>query len=390
MHYQETSEEADFRKRARTWLEENVPTTARPHDAAAAREYDLTWQRRQYEGGWAGINWPTEHGGLGLDLTLQIIWVQECVRANAPGPGCLVGGLNHAMPTLMQYGTPEQQAAHIQRVLVGDEVWCQGFSEPGAGSDLAAIATRGVVDGDHLVVTGQKVWTSFANLADFQELLVRTDPDAPKHRGISWVICDMRSPGVEVRPIKLMSGDDHFAEVFYDQVHIPLTNVVGGLNNGWKVAMTTLNFERGTAFMADQLRLSKLAAELVDLAHRAPSPSGRGLAIDDGQIRAELARAVSGSRSLEAMTNRLTSPRMAATGSGAESSLLRIQFSAVAQSMYRLAQRLRGGDSLIDDLDLDEASWLHQYLWSYQTSIGGGTREIQHNIVGDRHLHLPR
>lgn len=390
MHFQETAEEAEFRKRARTWLEENVPDDPRPHDGAAAREYDLAWQRRQYDDGWAGINWPREFGGLGLPLSLQIVWVEECVRASAPGPGCLIGGLNHAMPTLMHYGTPEQQSAHINRVLTGQEVWCQGFSEPGAGSDLAGIATRGVIDGDHLVVMGQKVWTSFADLADYQELLVRTNPEAPKHRGISWVICDMRSPGIEIRPIRLMGGDNHFAEVFYDEVRIPLRNVVGGIDNGWKVAMTTLGFERGTAFMADQLQLSRVAAELVEMAHHVPAPSGRGRAIDDGEIRAELARAVMGSRTLEAMTNRLTSPRMGSTGFGAEPSLLRIQFSLVAQMIHRLGQRLRGFDSVLDDSSLGERSWLYRYLWSYQTSIGGGTREIQHNIVGDRHLKLPR
>ena len=390
MRFVESESEVAFRKEARAWLEENVPSEPRPHDGPAAREYDLAWQRRLYEAGWAGINWPAEYGGRDLPLSQQIIWVEECVRANAPGPGCLIGALNHAGPTLMMYGTQEQKDRHLPKILSGQEVWCQGFSEPEAGSDLAGIRTRAVVDGDHLVVTGQKIWTSYADLADYQELLVRTDPDAPKHKGISWVICDMRSPGIEVRPIRLMGGDNHFSEIFYDEVRIPLANVVGGLNNGWKVAMATLNFERGTAFMADQLKLTRIAQELVELAKVVPAPSGRGKAIDDGEIRAALARAVIGSRTLQSMTYQLVSRQVAGVPGAADSSLLRIQFSLVAQYIHRLAMRLRGADGLVDDSELGERSWTYNYLWSFQTSIGGGTREIQRDIVGNRHLLLPR
>lgn len=390
MRFHESEAEATFRAEARAWLAENVPSESRPHDGPQARAYDLEWQRRQYEDGWAGINWPTEYGGRDLPLELQTVWIEECVRAKAPGPGCLIGGLNHAMPTLMQYGTQEQKDRHIAKVLTGEEVWCQGFSEPEAGSDLAGIRTKAVIDGDELVVTGQKIWTSYADLADYQELLVRTDPDAPKHQGISWVICDMRSPGIEVRPIRLMAGDNHFAEIFYDEVRIPIENVVGGLNNGWKVAMATLSFERGTAFMAEQMKLARVAAELIDLAKKTPAPSGRGRAIDDGEIRAALAKAVIGARTLDAMTHQLVSKSSAGALQGAEASLVRIQFSNVAQHLHRLAQRLRGADFLVDDSEVGEHSWTYNYLWSFQTSIGGGTREIQHNIVGDRHLMLPR
>lgn len=383
----------EFREEARTWLRENLPTEQRPPEGAAMREFDLAWQQTLHAGGWAGINWPVEYGGRGLSDIQQMIWYTEFAKADPPftlNNSCTFVGNNHGGPTLMACGNDEQKSFHLPKILRGEVVWCQGFSEPGAGSDLASLSTKAVVDGDELVVTGQKIWTSYAEVADYQELLVRTNPDAPKHKGISWVICDMRSPGIEVRPIRLMGGDNHFSEVFYDEVRIPIENVVGGLNNGWKVAMATLDFERGTAFMADQLRLTKIAQDLVELAKAVPAPSGRGMAIDDGEIRAALARAVIGSRTLQSMTYQLVSRQIAGVSGAADSSLLRIQFSLVAQYIHRLAMRLRGADGLVDDSDLGERSWTYNYLWSFQTSIGGGTREIQRDIVGNRHLLLPR
>src|SRR5437016_1189352 len=191
------------------------------------REFDLAWQQTQWKGGWAGISWPKEYGGRGASLIQQLIWFEEYGRPGLPGFDACFVGLNHAGPTLMARATEEQKGFHLPKILRGDVVWCQGFSEPGAGSDLASLQTRAEVDGDELVVTGQKIWTSFADVADWQELLVRTDRHVPKHRGITWVICDIHTPGIEVRPIETMDHDHEFCEVFYDEVRVPLANVVG-------------------------------------------------------------------------------------------------------------------------------------------------------------------
>src|SRR5207245_2200739 len=245
------------------------------------REFDLVWQRLQWEAGWAGIAWPVEYGGRGLPLTQQLVWYEEYARMGLKPIDTRFVGLAHAGPTLIARATPEQQAFHLPKILQGEVVWCQGFSEPEAGSDLASLRTRGVVDGDELVVSGQKVWTSFADVADWQELLVRTNPDAPKHKGISWVICDMRSTGIEVRPIRTMDGGSDFAEVFYDEVRIPLANVVGAIDNGWSVAMSTLSFERGTAFTLNQVQLSSTVERLIELARERVDARGRSLLSDD-------------------------------------------------------------------------------------------------------------
>lgn len=213
-------------------------------------------------------------------------------------------GNNHGGPTLMVSGTPEQKAFHLPRILQGDVVWCQGFSEPGAGSDLAALNCKAAIDGDELVVNGHKIWTSYAHVADFQELLVRTNSDAPKHKGISWVICDMTLPGIEVRGIKTMSHVTDFCEVFYDDVRIPLTNVVGAIDDGWRVTMTTLSFERGTAFMADQVELAMVVERLIHEATERTDASGRSVIRDDYIVRrlGKIARLRTEVAALKAMT----------------------------------------------------------------------------------------
>ena len=200
MHLRFSPAEEAFRAAARAWLEANMPRTPRPTELGARAAYDQAWQRRMYDSGWAGIAWPRAHGGRGATLMEQLVWCEEYARAGAPDISTLFVGLNHAGPTLVACGTEEQKAAHLPPILRGEVIWCQGFSEPNAGSDLASLQTRAVVEGDVLVVSGQKVWTSFAHVAQFQELLVRTDPEAPRHRGITWVICPMDAPGIEIRP----------------------------------------------------------------------------------------------------------------------------------------------------------------------------------------------
>ena len=211
----------DFREAARTWLEENVPREPRPLLGPGVRDFDLAWQRRQFDGGWAGISWPVEYGGRGLTLLQQMVWFEEMAWAGAPYIGVCFVGINHAGPTLIARANEELKAFHLPRILRGETVWCQGFSEPGAGSDLASLSLRGEVDGDHLVVNGQKIWTSFAQYADYQELLVRTGRGEKAHQGITWIVNDMRLPGVTVRPITTMTGEPELAEVFYDDCSLP-------------------------------------------------------------------------------------------------------------------------------------------------------------------------
>jgi len=398
-------EEERFRAEARAWLEANKPAK-RPaaHDLVGWRDFDRAWQRTMFEAGWAGINWPREFGGRGATLMEQLIWYEEYARADAPEPTTLFVGLKHGGPTLIACGSEEQKAFHLPKILRGDVVWCQGFSEPGAGSDLGALATRAVVDGDDLVVSGQKIWTSFADIADYQELLVRTDPEAPKHKGISWVICPMDAKGLDIRPIRTIAGHTDFCEVFYDEVRIPRANVVGKLNDGWKVAMSTLSFERGTAFLAEQVRLARMVDALIELAREVPYGGAPGrLAIADDEIARRLAHARAEVEALRSMTYRSVS-RTARTGTpSAEASLIRLFFSELSQRVQALAMDILGASILEwhpqasrgergPDVAFAEKrnDWVFHYLLAFSSTIAAGTKEIQRNIIGERILGLPR
>ncbi|TMB16236.1 MAG: acyl-CoA dehydrogenase [Deltaproteobacteria bacterium] len=384
------AEEA-FRADARAWLEANVPRGPRPAgvDLRERRDYDLAWQRRMFEGGWAGVSWPREFGGRGASLMEQVIWYEEYARAGAPEITTTFVGLNHAGPTLIACGSEEQKAYHLPRILRGDVVWCQGFSEPNAGSDLASLQTRAVFDGAELVVSGQKIWTSFGNVAEFQELLVRTDPEAPRHRGISWVICAMDSPGIDIRPITTLTGDQHFCEVFYDEVRIPLRNVVGQLHDGWRVAMATLGFERGTAFLSEQIRLARRLEDLAALARSVPGPRA-GRAIDDDEIGRRLALARAEVAGLRAMTYRSVSLAVRTGVPGAEASIIRLFFSELVQRIDLLALDILGPAAVERCEGSPAARWADSYLAGLSQTIGGGTKDIQRNIIGDRVLGLPR
>ena len=388
-----TAEEQAFREEARTWLRDNLPTEPRPPEGQEMREFDLAWQHTLYEGGWAGISWPVEYGGRGLNDIQQMIWYEEFAKADPPftlNNSCTFVGNLHGGPTLIACGDEEQKSTHLPRILRGEVVWCQGFSEPGAGSDLGSLSTRAEIDGDELVVTGQKTWTSYAHVADFQELLVRTDPSAPKHKGISWVICDMRSPGIEIREIRTMSHVTDFCEVFYDEVRIPLSNVVGGLHNGWRTAMSTLSFERGTAFMADQVELAATVERLIDEARTRTGPDGRRPAIADDELARRLATARAEVAALRAMTIAGIS-RNARTGvPGPEGSMIRLFHGELHKRVYQLALDVIGDDALrLTSVD-GEGVWTGPYLQSFAYTIGGGTTDIQRNIVGERVLGLPR
>jgi alkylation response protein AidB-like acyl-CoA dehydrogenase len=389
-----TPEEEAFRAEARAWLEANVPRESRPEiaDLHGRRVYDMAWQRKMFDAGWAGINWPKEFGGRGASLMEQLIWYEEYAKVGAPDVNTGFVGLKHAGPTLIACGTEAQKGFHLPRILRGDVVWCQGFSEPNAGSDLAALQTRAVVDGDDLVVTGQKIWTSFGQIAEYQELLVRTDPEAPKHKGITWVICPMDAPGIEVRPIKTLAGNADFCEVFYDNVRIPLANVVGPVNDGWRVAMATLSFERGTAFMSEQVRQSARMEDLIELARRVPGPNGKARAIDDDELARRLARARAEVEAMRAMTYRSLSLAARTGMPGAEASMIRLFFSELIQRIDRLAMDVIGADG-VSGFNANGSSrneWGEHYLTGLSQTIGGGTKEIQRNIIGERVLGLPR
>jgi alkylation response protein AidB-like acyl-CoA dehydrogenase len=383
--------ERDFRERARTWLAEHSPGEAPTDDPAASQEFELAWQAEQFKAGWAGVSWPVEYGGLGLSLAEQLIWYEEYALAGAPPPRACFVGLRHAGPTLILRGSPEQKAEHLPKILRGELTWCQGFSEPGAGSDLAGLQTRARIDGDELVVSGQKIWTSYADVATFQELLVRTNPGAPRHRGITWVICDMQSPGIDVRPIRTLAGVSEFCEVFYDDVRIPLSNVVGELNDGWSVAMSTLSFERGTAFMAEQVGLETKVSELIALADDVIGPDGRRSALEDDQIARRLGRARAEVSALRAMTLAGVSRSAGQPQPGPEASMIRVMFGELEQRIAKLAVDIVGVDGAgVAKLPPRRRSWTDEYLWSFQATIAAGSKDIQRNIIGERVLGLPR
>ena len=388
MRLKPSPSEKAFREEVRDWLHTHVPHEARPPEGEEMRQFDLEWQHAQYVGGWAGIAWPAEHGGRGLSLIEQLIWSEEYVRAKAPWIGCLFVALNHGGPTLIKRGTEAQKAFHLPRILKGEAVWCQGFSEPGAGSDLAAISARGRVEGDDLVVNGQKTWTSFGHVADFQELLIRTNPESTRHRGMTWAICDMRTPGITVTPIVTMAGHVHFCDVFYDDVRIPLSNVVGELHGGWSTAMTTLSFERGTALIGWQLELAEAVDQLIAMARTRRDHYG-SLLIEHGHLFRRLAQARAETAALRALAYETLSlaergDKLPAGPVGA------LYFSELAQRVHALALDILGPDSLVRDDGQYGQDWPGQFLEAFRHTIAGGTSEIRRTIIGERMLGLPR
>jgi alkylation response protein AidB-like acyl-CoA dehydrogenase len=388
MRLQIPAEERAFRREVRGWLQTNVPRGKRPLEGQALREFDLRWQRRQYEGGWAGISWPKEYGGRGSSLVEQVIWYEECARAGAPVGGSTFVALTHAGPTLITRGSEAQKAFHLPKILRGEVLWCQGFSEPNAGSDLASLKTQGRIEGDTLIVNGSKIWTSFAYLADYQELLVRTDPAAPRHKGITWVICDMHSPGVTVRRIPTMSGTGNLCQVFYDEVRIPIENVVGQVNDGWNVSMTTLGFERGTAFINYQIALASTVDELVALAGSVAAADGCGMAIEDGAVAGKLAALRAQVAALRAMTHLSVSRGMVQEVPGPEGNIIALYYAELSKRVYALAVELLGPQGL--EKGTTERAWLTDYLDAFKNTIAGGSSQIRRNIIGERLLGLPR
>ncbi|WP_455360812.1 acyl-CoA dehydrogenase [Streptomyces sp. SYSU K21746] len=377
-----TEEEEDFRARLREWLADVLPTLPpkpSPDDWPGRRAYDLGWQRRLYDAGYAGLHWPVEVGGRGATPTRHLIFLEETERAGAPYVGANFVGLLHAGPTIAAEGTAGQRARWLPPVLRGEEVWCQGFSEPDAGSDLAALRTRAVRDGDAYIVSGAKIWTSHAEVADWCELLVRTDPAAPKHRGISWLAMPMDAPGVTIRPLRTLAGSTEFAELFLDEVRIPVANRVGAENDGWRVTMVTLSFERGTAFVGEVVACRRTLGQLASLARE----NGRW---DDAVLRRKLGRLHAEFAALWRLIQWNVSESERTGGvPGAGGSVFKLRYSHARQELYDTAAEVLGAASL----DAGHA-WTLDRLSSLSYTIAAGTSQIQRNIVAERILGLPK
>ncbi|MFI9185717.1 acyl-CoA dehydrogenase family protein [Streptomyces goshikiensis] len=377
-----TEEEREFRARLRAWLAKvlpELPARPSPDDWPGRRAHDTGWQRRLYDAGYAGLHWPLDAGGRGATPTQHLIFLEETERAGAPYVGANFVGLLHAGPTIAAEGTAAQRARWLPPVLRGDEVWCQGFSEPDAGSDLAALRTRAVRDGDDYVVTGSKIWTSHAEVADWCELLVRTGPAAPKHRGITWLAMPMDAPGITVRPLRTLAGSTEFAEVFLDEARVPVANRVGDENDGWRVTMVTLSFERGTAFVGEVVACRRTLARLA----RAARASGRW---DDPVLRRKLGRLYGEFGALWRLTQWNVSESQRSGGvPGTGGSVFKLAYSHARQELYDTAAEVLGADSLSM-----EEEWTADRLSSLSYTIAAGTSQIQRNIVAERILGLPK
>ncbi|WCD97647.1 acyl-CoA dehydrogenase [Streptomyces sp. HUAS 31] len=370
-----TPDEEEFRTRLREWLAKALPTLPpkpSPEDWPGRRAHDLGWQRMLHDAGYGDVHWDASP-------TLRLIFLEETEKAGAPYVGAGFVGLLHAGPTIAAEGTDEQRARWLPPILRGEEVWCQGFSEPDAGSDLAALRTHARRDGDDYVVSGSKIWTSHAEVADWCELLVRTDPDAPKHRGISWLAMPMDAPGITVRPLKTLAGTTEFAEMFLDEVRVPVANRIGEENDGWRVTMVTLSFERGTAFVGEVVACRRVLREL------AAEARGNGR-WDDPVLRRRLGRLNAEFRALWRLTQWNVSEAEAADGiPGVGGSVFKLRYSHARQELFDAAAEVLGPASL----DLDRP-WMSDRLSSLSYTIAAGTSQIQRNIVGERILGLPK
>jgi alkylation response protein AidB-like acyl-CoA dehydrogenase len=371
--------QAELRARLRAWLAHTVPGLPSPparDDHWGRRTYDLDWQRRLSDAGFAGMDWPVEFGGQGGTAAEQLIFLEETGRANAPAVGVNLVGLMHAGPTLVAMADDDIRNRLVPPILHGDTVWCQGFSEPGAGSDLAALRTRAERDGNDYVITGQKIWSTNAHVADWCEMVVRTDPESSGHQGLSWLAVPMDSAGIEVRPIKTIDGGADFCEVFLDGVRCPVSHRVGDEGGGWQVAMATLTHERLLAFTGDLVAATTLAEELAARVHEAELVSE--LAV----LRAELASAW-------ALLRRNVSASAYGQAPRFEVSTFKLGFSRLANRLGALAAPV--ATAALSGPDREWASdVLRQRLWTFAIEIAGGTSQIQRDIISERLLGLPR
>ena len=372
-----TSEEESFRDELRAWLEANHPGPSPGGGDQAEFEFQRDWQRKMHEGGWAGVSWPKEFGGRGATLIEQAIASEEMARAKVPRPANVLG-LVMGGPVVIAHGDDEQKERFLDPILSAEEIWCQGFSEPESGSDLASLKTKAVKSNGGWKVTGQKVWTTFAHEAKWCMLLARTDPEAPKHKGITYFICDMEQEAVDVRPLRQITGESEFNELFIEEADVPDENVIGGVGNGWNVAITTLMHERAGLGAASALQIQAALDELAELA------TERGLA-DDPLVRDKLARLRIGVEGLRLGAMRALTQTMKVGIPGPEGSVAKLQWSYTNQALTELAVEIGGLEALERD-----SLWAYRFLRSRANSIEGGTTEILKNIVAERVLGLPK
>ncbi|MGH9074807.1 MAG: acyl-CoA dehydrogenase family protein [Acidimicrobiales bacterium] len=381
-----TTEERGFRDEVRRWLEANVEVPPSFASLEDEFEWGRTWQARLAADRWVGIHWPEAYGGRGATPFQVAIFNMEYARSKAPQP-VNRNGINHVGPTLLAHGSDEQKERWLPRILDAREIWCQLFSEPGSGSDLASLTTRAIEAGDGWVLQGQKVWTSYAQFARWGIALVRTDVDAPKHKGLSYLVVDMTSPGIEIRPLLTITGEAEFNEVFLDEVFVPSDCLVGGLHRGWSVANTTLAHERGTTFpFKEQVVHEVYLEELYTLAAELGT-------LDDPSVAGALAEAAVKLRVLR-LHNWRTLSRLARGGEpGPESSVVKLSWADMTQTLSDAALLVVGDAApLWGDAAGNPAAgkWQRQWLWSRAATIAGGTSEIQRTIIGERILGLPR
>jgi alkylation response protein AidB-like acyl-CoA dehydrogenase len=386
-------EDERFRERTRRWFAEHRP------GALDTLEQKKAWQRTLYEAGFVGMGWPGEYGGLEARPMEQAIVAEEMARADVPGAiNSLALGL--IGPTLIVHGTEDQKQRYVRRMLTADDIWCQLYSEPDSGSDLASLKTSAVRDGDNWVVNGQKVWTSLGPYADFGVLLARTNPGVPKHQGISYFILDMRSPGVDVRPLKQITGSSEFAEVFFTNVSMPAENIIGQEGQGWELAQTTLGYERGGSVLA---RVTRHQANMRRLVEVSRGLTRNGVpALEDPLVRQKLGRMVVEVEVLRYAGLRVLSKLEQGKRPGAESSVDKLYYSELDKRHQELVQDILGPYGQIEkglptELALnsstmrgDDSTWAYNFLWSRAGTIYAGSSEIQKNIIGERVLRLPR
>jgi alkylation response protein AidB-like acyl-CoA dehydrogenase len=378
----DTPGEAAFRSEARGWIEANLPTElAGPRSGEEAYERAWRdWSRKLADAGYAGLTWPKQYGGSGAPYSHQAILGEELARAESPQHMGVIG-LGMAGPTIIAHGTEEQKTRYLQKIMNAEEIWCQGFSEPGAGSDLAAARTSARLEDDHFVVDGQKVWSSFAHIADWCILVTRSDPQSTKHAGLTYLLVDMHAPGVEVRPLRQITGEAEFNEIFFTAVRVPVENVVGEIGQGWAVAMTTLLHERATLGFALTASLEVNLRKLITLA--------RGRTDDDPILRDRIAREWIELQALR-FTNIRALTQLIKTGMpGPEGSVSKLQWSEANQRLTKLALEVLGPEAQLWNGN-GGGYWQYQQLRSRGNTIEAGTSEILRNIIAERVLGLPR
>ena len=397
MDFTLTPEQQSFRDEVRDWLKRNLPRSwvERLHGGSDiprpdAYEFLRQWQGKLNDAGFMGLTWPKESGGRGLTFMEEMILQQEMAQAKAP-PVLNILAVGMAGPTIIAYGTEEQKKRYPPKMLSCEEIWCQGYSEPNAGSDLASLQTRAVKDGEYYVVNGQKVWTSLAHIADWMMLLARTDPDAPKHKGITYFLLDMKSPGVTVKPLKQITGDAEFNEVYFDNVRIHESHILGGLNNGWGVGLTTLMYERLALGFGIQVRLRIALDALVELARHTMK---NGVPVTkDPVMRQKLAQMWIDTEVFKYTGARAITKLLKGELPGPEASTGKMMWVEGHQRVQELAMEIQGAFSQLTHGSrwaVADGLWQHTFLRSRANSIEGGTTEIQRNIIGERVLGLPK